>query len=95
MNREQRSLSNRLSEQISSDVLLSGLIPTKGVFMSLQGTSKVERKFPLDNPSDQGTNDRISSGETEEIDESSLIPEEIKERHKNEKTDDRHIAPTL
>jgi len=63
--------------------------------MSNQGTSKVERKFPLDNPSDQDTNDRISSGDTEEIDESGLIPEEIKERYKNEKTDDRHIAPTL
>jgi hypothetical protein len=63
--------------------------------MSRQSTSNVERKFPLDNPSDQGANDRISSGEAEEIDESGLIPEEVKERYKNEKTDDRHIAPTL
>jgi len=53
--------------------------------MSNQGTSKVERKFPLDNPSDQDTNDSISSGDAEEIDESGLIPEEIKERYKNQK----------
>jgi hypothetical protein len=72
-----------------------GLLSKKGVFMSRQSTSTVERKFPLDNPSDEGTADRISSGQAEEIDESGLIPEEVKERYKNEETDDRHIAPTL
>lgn len=62
--------------------------------MTNQGTSSGERKFPLDNPSDQGTNDRASSGENLEIDEDGLLPEEVKERIRNQK-DDRHIAPTL
>jgi hypothetical protein len=62
--------------------------------MSSQATTDVERKFPLDNPSDQGTNDRASSGENLEIDEDGLLPEEVKERIRNQK-DDKHIAPTL
>jgi hypothetical protein len=62
--------------------------------MSKQNASGAERKFPLDNPSDQGTNDRASSGENREIDESGLLPEELKEKIGNQK-DDRHIAPTL
>lgn len=62
--------------------------------MSRNRSADAERKFPLDNPSDQGTNDRASSGENREIDENAVLPEEIKERNRNQK-DDRHIAPTL
>jgi hypothetical protein len=62
--------------------------------MSRQDTADQERKFPLDNPSDVGNDDRVSSGEKNEIDEDGLEPLENKE-HRKDKKDDRHIAPTL
>lgn len=64
--------------------------------MSNPKPSNQERKFPLDNPSDLGNDNRASSGESTEIDEDGLEPVENKDHRKSKyDKDDRHIAPTL